>query len=165
MKNIGSIYRVPIDDNRVRYFWDVGTDHSQMGSALIVVFRREYSPSEIPVLDEVISDDVDFYCHTTILNGKKQGHWLRVGFRQVLRTFSMLFRDSNDYGNPAIHISQRWYVWEPNQPFRVVGALTGDLRNAEIGVVLPPSCVVDRMRTGKYGIFYPSFEPGRPPEA
>jgi hypothetical protein len=70
----------------------------------------------------------------------------------------MLFRDSDDYGDPSVRVSERWYVWKPNEPVRTVGRLTGNLRNAEIGVVLPPSSVVERIRTGMYGIQYPTYD-------
>jgi hypothetical protein len=162
-KRIGSIYSVEVDGDRVHYFWDVGTDHSQLGSALIVVFRRSYPKSATPDFDEIVTDDVDFYCHATVLVGKTMGRWSKAGFRPVTKTFPMLFRDSNDYGNPAVRVSERWYVWEPNQPFRDVGRLTGDLTKAEIGVVLSPDSIVSRIRTGVYDMFYPAYDRGHEP--
>jgi hypothetical protein len=164
-KRIGSIYSVEVDGDRVRYFWDVGTDQSQLGSALIVVFRCSYPKSVAPNFDEIVSDDVDFYCHATVLVGKKMGCWSKIGFRPVTRTFPMLFRDSSDYGNPSVRVSERWHVWEPNQPFREVGRLTGDLKKAEIGVVFPPRDIVNRIRTGFYDIFYPAYDRGHEPHA
>jgi hypothetical protein len=98
-----------------------------------------------------------------LLAGTKQGLWHKVGFRRVNRTFPMLFRDSEDYGNPSVRVSERWYVWQPNEPFQLVGRLTGDLRNAEPGVVVPPDCVIERIRTGKYGIQYPTYDPALQP--
>jgi len=162
-KRIGSIYQVEVDADKIRYFWDVGTDCSQLGSALIVVFRNSYSKSATPNLDEIVADDVDFYCHATILAGRKLGYWSKAGFRCVTRTFPMIFRCSADYGNPSAHVSDRWYVWEPNQPYRHVGKLSGDLKLAEIGIVFSPDAVANRIRTGFYGIAFPSYEHGREP--
>ena len=164
-KRIGSIYQVEVDAERVRYFWDVGTDHSQLGSALIVVFKRSYPKSAVLDFDEIITDEVDFYCHATILVGKKLGYWSKVGFRRVTRSFPMIFRCSSDYGNPAVRISERWYVWQPNEPYRSVGRLSGDLTKAEIGVVLSPDAVVSRIRTGVYDMFFPAYEHGHEPYA
>ena len=157
MPSVGSIFRVDAEEGRSRYFWCVGTDRSQLNSDLIVVFRQAHD-SALPVdLDAIVADEVDFYCHALIPIGKKQGLWRKVGFRRVSRSFPMLFRDSNDYGDSSIRVSEQWYVWEPNRPFRPVGRLTGDLTKAEIGVVLPPDCVVHRMRTGTYGITYSAY--------
>jgi len=136
-----------------------------LGSALIVVFRRSYPKSAVPHFDEIISDEVEFYCHVTVLVGKKMGRWWKVGFRPVTRAFPMLFRGTSDYGNPAVRVSEHWYVWEPNQPFRDVGCLTGELTKAEIGVVLNPDAIVNRIRRGVYDIFYPAYEPGQEPYA
>jgi hypothetical protein len=108
---------------------------------------------------------VDFYCHATPLRGKKLGFWSKVGFRRVDKSFVMLFRDSNDYGNPKVRVSNNWWVWEPNQPHRKLGRLTGEFRKAEIGVVISPNGVVNRIRTGKYGMFYPAYEDGCEPYA
>jgi hypothetical protein len=162
-KRIGSIYRVKVDNEKVRYFWDVGTDQTQLGSAIIAVFRRSYPSSAVPNFVEITSDEPDFYCHTVVLVGRKLRFWSKIGFLRVSRFFPMLFRDSHDYGNPAIRVSERWVVWEPNQPMRDVGKLVGDYTKAEIGVVINPKSVVNRILTGRYDMFYPAYKPSMDP--
>ena len=156
-KNIGSIYCIDLDNEYVRYFWYVGIDNTQLNSAIIVVFRSNYSKSEPVDLDEIISDEIDFYCHTFVLVGKRLGFWKKVGFRKVTRSFYMLFRDTNDYGDPKIQTSDQWYIWKPNGPFQMVGRLTGENTKAEIGVVVPADSVVARIKTGSYDFVYPSY--------
>lgn len=158
MKNIGSIFAVTEEDGRRRFFWCVGKDSSQLNSDLIVVFREVYPASATPDFDEVVAGDVEFYCHVFLRVGTKLGYWSRVALRPVRRVFSMVFRDTNDYGNPSSRLSERWYVWQPNEPFQVVGRLTGEMRMAEPGVVFPPDSVVARIRTGRYGIQYPTYD-------
>jgi hypothetical protein len=158
MPNVGSIFRVEEDNDRARYFWCVGTDASQLNSALIVVFQRSYGRSAEPDLSAIVTDDVDFYCHVFLLAGKKQRLWQKVGFRKVDRQFPMVFRCSDDYGDPSVLVSKRWYVWRPNEPYQSVWPLRGDLKNAELGMVMPPECVVARIRTGKYGIKHPTYD-------
>jgi hypothetical protein len=155
---IGNIYCVDVGEDKVRYFWDVGTDRTQLNSAVIVVFRCCCPKSTPPDLDKITSDEVDFYCHTMISLGKKLGCWSKAGFRPVTKSFPMLFRGSEDYGNPAVQVSNRWYVWEPNGSFRYVGRLTGINTSAEIGVVKNPVDVVTRICTGAYGHFFPGYE-------
>lgn len=67
----------------------------------------------------------------------------------------VLFRGCWDYGNPAVKISQRWYVWRINQPFKDIGALTPEYQKAEEGSVLPPQSIVERMLTGAYTLGLP----------
>jgi hypothetical protein len=165
MPNVGSIFCVEEDGSRVRYFWCVGVDQSQLYSQIIVVFKRSYPAAEPPDFDAITKDEVAFYCHTLLGMGKKLGLWRRAGFRCVTRDFPMLFRDSADYGDPSVRVSERWSVWYPNEKQRVVGKLKGDLVKAEIGVVFPASAVVERIRTGMYGIQYPSHDSAFPPRA
>ena len=42
--------------------------------------------------------------------------------------------------------------------FTYVGNLEGENRKAEIGVVMPPLAIVERIKTGKYNFVYPEFE-------
>lgn len=49
-------------------------------------------------------------------------------------------------------------MWHINEKFTRVGKLTGKNREAEIGIVVTPDDVVDRVKTGKYNFFYPDFE-------
>ncbi|MDR1181545.1 MAG: hypothetical protein LBL13_06175 [Bacteroidales bacterium] len=44
------------------------------------------------------------------------------------------------------------------EKFTRVGKLNGENRKAEIGVVINPTSIVHRLRTGEYDIFYPDFE-------
>jgi hypothetical protein len=74
-----------------------------------------------------------------------------------------LFRGTSDSGARAgqepIKISDKWYVWRINdRDFTNVGKLEGENRKAEIGVVVNPYDIVDRIKTGKYNFFYPNFE-------
>jgi len=93
-----------------------------------------------------------------VSSGIKRGSWSKIGFRRVDTTFDMLFRISADQGNPAVQVSERWYVWEPSQPMRFVGKLTGKNTRAEIGLVFPPIDVVTRIRTGAWDGFYQAYE-------
>ena len=56
----------------------------------------------------------------------------------------------NDIGNPAIKVSERWYIWEPSQPMQFVGNLTPEYAKMEEGAIYAPIRVVNRIRTGVY---------------
>ena len=56
-------------------------------------------------------------------------------------------------------IVEGWFVWRINDTkFTQVGKLVGENRNAEIGIVVNPYDVVERMQTGKFSFSYPGFE-------
>ena len=89
--------------------------------------------------------------------------WEKVGnIDDVGKTDHILFRGSSDSGSKPgeqIKISQKWYVWKINDnDFTRVGTLEGENRKAEIGLVVNPYDVIDRLKTGKYDFFYPDFE-------
>ncbi len=165
MPNVGSIFAVPEDQGTVRYFWCVGTDATQLNSAIIVVFQTSHKASLHIDPSEIISYSVAFYCHTFLSIGKRYGFWRKVGFHRVNRRFDMLFRNSKDYGNPSVPVSKRWYIWKPNEPFQYVGDLTAEHATAEIGVVIPADSVVHRIQTGHYGIVYPTYSAAHEPYA
>lgn len=83
--------------------------------------------------------------------------WEKAGKAPVIGEVRVLFRDTNDYGNPEISVSQNWHVWRINEEFRRVGKLEGDNQKAEIGLVIAPDSIVHRMRTGEYDFSYKAY--------
>jgi hypothetical protein len=49
-------------------------------------------------------------------------------------------------------------AWKINEDPKSVGRLNGENRHAEIGIVVNPLDIVERMRAGKYNFVYPEFE-------
>jgi hypothetical protein len=123
----------------------------------IRAFKKTYPIDASPDLNEVVADDVDFYAHVVVNWGIKMGLWNKVGKVPFGGAVDALFRDSKDYGNPEVKTSNNWYVWKINQPFERVGKLEGDYRKADIGIVVSPPDIVDRMRTGQYNFVYPGY--------
>ena len=158
---IGDVFSVKIDENIKKYFQLIAFDLTQLNSDVIRAFRKQYDMDENPTLSKIIQDEVDFYAHCVTDLGKKMKLWEKVG--NIADTGSLnhiLFRDTNDYGecinDEPIKISHKWYVWRINdENFTRVGELVGENRKAEIGVVVTPDDVVERIKTGKYSFFYP----------
>ena len=85
--------------------------------------------------------------------------WEKVGNSADIGEIDrILFRDSNDYGDSNIRVSERWWVWNINSPQKYVGKLEKENLLAEIGIVVNPMDLLDRMRTGKYNFKYPDYE-------
>jgi hypothetical protein len=156
---IGDVFSVKIDDNRKKYFQYIISDLTQLNSDVIRAFKKEYSLDESPDLSEIVKGDVEFYAHCVTKLGIKMGYWEKIGnLSDVGKIDHILFRDSGDYGNPQIKISQDWWIWKIDEEQRRVGKLLGDNQKAEIGLVINPESIVYRMRTGEYDFkAYPSY--------
>lgn len=160
---IGDVFSVVLRSNKKGYFQLIAFDSTQMNSDVIRVFKDTYPISATPTLPEVISSEVEFYAHCVTKFGLSLKLWEKIGnSAEIGDTKSILFRDTNDYGlkigEQPIKISKRWYVWELNQDFKNVGLLSGQNRKAEIGIIVNPYDIIDRMETGKYNFMYPDFE-------
>lgn len=89
--------------------------------------------------------------------GVKYGFWRKIGSVKPKDIPDIMFRDSEDYGNPETRISKRWWVWTVNGEQRYVGKLIGEHVNSEIGIVISPDSIVYRMKNGKYDFIYPGY--------
>lgn len=160
---IGDIFSVKVSEEKKKYFQLIAFDLTQLNSDVIRAFEREYAIDENPDFSEVVKGEVQFYAHCVASLGVKLGCWEKVGKSNDLGELdSILFRDTNDYGvwidGGPIKISNNWYVWNIGGEFTDVGKLQGNYRKAEIGVVVNPYDIVERMKTGRYSFFYPDFE-------
>jgi hypothetical protein len=154
---LGDIFIVKLDDCQ-KYFQYVADDMTMLNSRVIRVFEKKYLLESMPDLTEIAQGDIDFYAHTSVKLGIKLGLWEKVGNSPVLGEIDVIFRDSKDYGENKVAISERWYIWRINEEFRYVGKLKGENRNAEIGIVKAPVDIFERIKTGRYSYSYPGFE-------
>jgi len=162
---IGDVFSVKIDESTKKYFQLIAYDLQMLNSDVIRAFEKKYPMNETPPLSEIINGEVEFYAHCVTKWGVKLGYWEKIGSNpDVGQLDHILFRETSDWGPvPAtpetVYISEKWYVWRINDDdFTDVGKLEGENRNAEIGPVMPPKSIVERMQTGKYYGYYPSFE-------
>jgi hypothetical protein len=154
---VGDVFEVRMDASTRRFFQYIADDTSQLNSHIVRVFKRTYGANEVPDLRSVANGDVDFHAHVFLGVGIKQQLWRKVGHDQPRGDVDVLFRDTNDYGNPKIKVSTNWHVWRVNNPFEKVGALRPKYEGAEIGVIVPPDSLLYRMRNGKYDFVYPEY--------
>jgi hypothetical protein len=153
----GDIFVVKFEDYQ-KYFQYVADDMTQLNSRVIRAFKEKYPVDSVPDLTEVAHGEIEFYAHTSIRPGMKLGFWKKAGKAPVIGEIDVIFRDSKDHGENKVAISDRWYVWRINEDFRYVGKLKGENRKAEIGLVIAPFKIVERVRTGDYNMYYPGFE-------
>jgi hypothetical protein len=153
---VGDVFSVQLPDRTWKYFQYIANDSSQLNSDVIRAFKKAYSTPESS-MQRIIRDEIAFYGHTILGAGVKMLCWSKVGNEAEIGRLDILFRNSNDYGNPEVKISNDWYVWRINEPYIKVGRLLGENQLAEIGIVMSPLSVFDRMCQGKYVGVYPGF--------
>jgi len=158
---IGDVFSVPLDNSGKKYFQYVANDLTQLNSDIIRAFKRLYPSDCASDLREVVSGEVDFYAHVVIKWGIKRNLWEKVGSVPYDEMPEVWFRDTNDYGIKLgaipVEISHNWYVWRINEEFRHVGKLEGEFQKAQIGIVVRPDDIVNRLRTGQYKFSYPGY--------
>jgi len=156
---VGDVFSVKIDDKSKKYLQYIVSDLTQLNSDVIRSFKDVYPIESIPDLSEVVKGEVEFYAHCVTKWGVKLGYWEKVGnIVEVGNIDHILFRDSNDYGNPKIKISNDWWIWKINGEQRYVGKLDSKNQKAEIGLVINPESIVHRIRTGEYDFkTYPDY--------
>jgi hypothetical protein len=161
---INDVFSVTLNNNNKKYFQYVAIDNTMLGSSVIVAFKKEYGYNDSPELEKIIKDEVDFYAHLFIGLGYKMNLWEKVGNVKSTKKIDCLFRDCLDYGIKAGEesndISEKWRVWRINEPMKFVGKLEGENRKAEIGMVMPPQLIVERIWTGKYNMMFSGYDEG-----
>jgi hypothetical protein len=160
----GDLFSVQLDNGNKKYFQYITNDLTQLNSDVISVFKEEYPQNTIPDFNKIIRGEIDFHAHTMINIGVKQNFFSQEVKAYAIGDFSeIIFRDTNDYGRKQgeepIKISDNWFVWRiGDEKFTRVGKLEGENRKAEIGIVMPPFAIVDRIKMGKFNFTYPAFE-------
>jgi hypothetical protein len=154
---IGDIFCVKVENNSKRYFQYIINDSTQLNSNVVRVFKKLYPLEYQQKFEEIIADEIEFYTHIIIKLGLKLELWEKAGHQSDIGNLDVMFKSSLDFGNPSIKISERWEVWEINQPPLFVGKLEEKYKELELGPVVSPMSFVDRLRTGKYNFFYPGY--------
>jgi hypothetical protein len=154
---IGDVFEVTLDNGKVGYFQYIAVDATQLSSAVIRAFAGTYDADSPPKVEDVFASAVGFHAHVFLKAGRTLNLWRKVGSAPAPHSIDVIFRNSGDYGDPSVKLSQDWYVWRINEPAKRVGRLPQHLHSAEIGVVKAPQMIAERIRTGSYGGVYPGY--------
>lgn len=149
----GCVYVVTVEDKKC-FFMYLSRDNNLLNADVIKVFRRKYSMEETPSIDEIVSDEVDFICHTGVNAGVHLGWWKKAGRYDGDLDLRIWFRSTIDEGD----VSHNWSVWMLNGPLHSVGKLPKRFYTAYIGVIIPPEYVVEWIKTGEAPLeWYPGY--------
>lgn len=155
----GDVFCVGLDEHTKQYFQYIAIDDTMLGSHVIKIFTRKYAITEEPIITEIIKSPVAFYVHVILQFGIGGKYWTKVGQTAVIDDFSVWFRDTYDYGDGGkTNVSKNWRIWQINQENNDVGVLPPQYYEAEIGLVMDPESIVEKMRNGHYNLtHYPDY--------
>ena len=155
---LGDIFEVLLDNNLKAYFQYIMRDMTELNGDVIRVFQTRYSQEEDVVLEKILDDSVDFYVHTSVLPGAKQGLWHKVGNVKVpIDIERPCFRGTDDdYASKKI--SKDWYIWRANDnETTYIGKFTEKYKHCDKGGIYPPFAIKDRIQSGDDGFLEPAF--------
>jgi hypothetical protein len=161
---IGDIFEVNLGDNTKGYVQYIADDMTQLNSRVVRAFKKRYSHGSNPTIDEITSDEVEFYVHVyDIKPGEKEGILKKIGKSQDVGDIKkVLFRSSSDSGvitaSSANQVSKNWYIWRIGKETKDVRPNNKLLSQSHLGSVMPVEDVIIQMRTGKSEFFSPKYE-------
>lgn len=147
--HIGDVFEIPLG-NCKRHMQFVVVDSTCLGGWGIRVFKKEYSMVSTPSVDEIVANEIDFYCLTyAIGQGVLDGLWKRVGKSKDIGDLSkMVFRDYHQGILPGE--KNRWWVWTACKEVKKYKVLPKRYLDLPPGILITPSHVIDRIRTGRW---------------
>ena len=97
---IGDVFEVKISDTEKKYMQYIASDLTCLNSDVVRGFLKTYDIADKPSLDEIVSDDVDFYAHCDSRAGIKMEYWTLYGNNQdVGNVRNVTFRGTNEFGD------------------------------------------------------------------
>lgn len=151
---IGDIFCVEIENANKAYFQYIANDMTQLNSSVIRIFKKRYPMDYVFNIEDVVSDDVEFYTHTILKFGIQENCWYKAGnSMDVGNIKDIMFRLYHDEDIVNRVKSYDWYVWKINGKCKDIGELTEYYRrHADLGYVYPYTNIIERIKTGEYGV-------------
>lgn len=153
---IGNIFSVDVDNQYKRYFQFVCRDLTILNSDVIRSFITRYPKDFEPDIDTIVSDEVDFYAHTSVSAGVKMNLWHKVGNSRNLGENSLkdvIFASLiPSFCNGVIDNKSVWRLSRVNDKMWSPDPNQIDGRKLELGDVMAPHNIVGRLKHGYYNI-------------
>jgi hypothetical protein len=152
-RKLGDVYLVQFDGNELGAIQHIGNDESMLSSNVVGVLKalpknwEGMSDAEFAMLPR------EFYSHVFL----KAGETLKIWRKAVNRSYAVpdglawCMCPVADYNKAT---SDAWRVWNTNGEMRVPRDKE-DLRRCEVGIVIPPVDIVERISTGSYKLRWP----------
>lgn len=164
---VGDIFCVEFPDNTKGYFQFIAIDRFQLGSPIIRAFRTHYQKDANIDVEDIIKDKIDFYAHTFLRPGLKNGTWTKIGKSKELGveglkniyfgTAKDTLMDESSFKVIDVDPMEHWTIWKYDEERKDIGILPEKYHKCiEPGYVEPFCEIAMRMYKGYYT--YTSFE-------
>ena len=162
----GDVFCAEFDNRFKCYFQNIVKDSTSLSGNVIRVFYKHYPIDYVPVIEDIVKDEVAFYTHTFIRFGLWYDAWYKIGKSKDTGIWDLdnvvfgLAQKSRFVNNRYINVDplENWWVWKVNQPHSVVGRLPEEYHDIiEPGSVFPYTDIRRRMEYGYYG-FSPEYK-------
>lgn len=147
-KKQGDIFKVKISDDDVRYLQYVANDINLMNGNMVRVFKRRYTENDTPSPDEIVDDEIDFYCHVVLKWGVERGFWTKYGnSKDVGDLKKVFFKSYTEELSPAYPAF--WSIWTIYK-YTERKKLPKRFKDAYWGIIFQPATIVHKMKTGRF---------------
>ena len=148
---IGDIFCVEVDNSYKCYFQYVANDMTVLNSSVIRVFVRHYPIDYIPVFDDIVNDEVNFYAHTILRFGILYNAWYKVGkHSNIGNPDEIYFRWFSDIDFSEIKKSYNWSIWKINKEREFIGEMREEYVHIDLGIVFSYNNIVSKIKTGEF---------------
>lgn len=146
---IGDIFVTEIDTTVKRYIQLIAIDKSLLNSDVIRVFKKSYPIESESSIDDIISDEVDFYSHTTTSAGVKFELWKLVGNTPKIGIINhILFYSIAELPDEFGVWVNQWRYWKISQEEEYSSKPKSQYKGkgAESGLIFSPYSIINRLQ-------------------
>jgi hypothetical protein len=113
----GDIFEIPLEEiGKKKFLQYIFSDKEILGGDLVRVFELEANAEDKIDITDIVKSGIKFYAHTMIKIGFKFTNWTKLGNVVIEKNFEIpTFRYSEDYGNPNIEKSYKWWLRKGNE--------------------------------------------------
>ncbi|MGD0505461.1 MAG: hypothetical protein ABSD02_22290 [Steroidobacteraceae bacterium] len=153
-RKLGDVYRISLTDGNFGFMQHVANDATQLGSAVVLVLRKTYPPSATFAFEKELVRD-GFFAHVFLKAGKilhiwEHFHWLQPVVQGPIPVIWAIC----SVKDMQLDTSRHWKLWRTNDEMHAPSSQE-ELTNAELGLVISPPQIVQRIEHGAYLIRYP----------
>lgn len=129
---IGDVFCVEFDNRFKCYFQCIAKETDPFECEVIRVFKTRYAMSYVPVADDVVADEVDFFAHTPVRDGLLYNTWYKIGescavgadaLENVLFGIAQKNKLNADGYYESLSPLDNWLIWKVGQKPVEIGRL------------------------------------------
>ena len=153
-RKLGDVYRISLADGNLGFMQHVANDATQLGSGVVLVLRKIYPPGAAFGFEKESARD-GFFAHVFLKAGKALHIWEHIHWSQpVVHEPIPVTWAICSIKDMQLDKSRDWNLWRTNDEMHAPSSQE-ELTSAELGLVISPPQIVQRIGRGAYSIRYP----------